>query len=35
MKDVYPEDIIKKRMSEAWKKAPVTFEICATFFELA
>lgn len=31
MKDVYPQDIIKSGMSEAWKKAPVTFEICATF----
>lgn len=31
MTDVYPEDIIKSGMSEAWKKAPVTLEICATF----
>ncbi len=31
MKDVYPEDIIKSGMNEAWKKAPVAFEICATF----
>ncbi len=31
MLDVYPEDIIKSGMSEAWKKAPVTMEICGTF----
>lgn len=31
MTDVYPQDIIKSGMSEAWKKAPVTLEICGTF----
>jgi hypothetical protein len=31
MTDVYPQDIIKSGMSEAWKKAPVTMEICGTF----
>ena len=31
MKDIYPEDIIKSGMSDAWKKAPVTMEICGTF----
>jgi hypothetical protein len=31
MKDVYPKDIVKSGMGEAWKKAPVTMEICWTF----
>ena len=31
MTDVYPQDIVKSGMSEAWKKAPVTMEICGTF----
>jgi hypothetical protein len=31
MLDVYPQDIIKSGMFEAWKKAPVTMEICGTF----
>jgi hypothetical protein len=31
MKDIYPRDITKSGMSEAWKKAPVTMEICFTF----
>jgi hypothetical protein len=31
MTDVYPQQIIKSGMSEAWKKAPVTMEICWTF----
>ena len=31
MTDVYPRDIVKSGMSEAWKKAPVTMEICGTF----
>lgn len=31
MTDVYPQDIIKSGMSEAWKKAPITMEICGTF----
>ncbi len=31
MTDVYPRDIVKSGMGEAWKKAPVTMEICGTF----
>jgi hypothetical protein len=31
MADIYPKDIIKSGMSEAWKKSPVTMEICWTF----
>ncbi len=31
MLDVYPQDIIKSGMMDAWKKAPVTMEICGTF----
>lgn len=31
MTDIYPKDIIKSGMGEAWKKAPVTMEICWTF----
>lgn len=31
MTDVYPQDIVKSGMSEAWEKAPVTMEICGTF----
>lgn len=31
MTDIYPKDIIKSGMGEAWKKAPVTMEICYTF----
>jgi len=31
MTDVYPQDIVRSGMSEAWKKAPVTMEICGTF----
>ncbi len=31
MLDVYPEDIIKSGMGEAWKKAPIAMEICGTF----
>lgn len=31
MTDVYPEHIIQSGMGEAWKKAPVTMEICGTF----
>jgi len=31
MTDVYPRDIVRSGMSEAWKKAPVTMEICGTF----
>jgi len=31
MRDVYPSDLIKSGMADAWKKAPVTFEICWTF----
>jgi hypothetical protein len=31
MTDVYPLDIVTSGMSESWKKAPVTMEICGTF----
>jgi hypothetical protein len=31
MLDVYPQDIVKSGMAEAWKKAPITMEICGTF----
>jgi hypothetical protein len=31
MLDVYPQDIVRAGMSEAWKKAPVALEICGTF----
>ncbi|MBN2290388.1 MAG: DUF4832 domain-containing protein [Candidatus Glassbacteria bacterium] len=31
MQDAYPQDIIKSGMQDAWKKAPVTMEICGTF----
>ena len=31
MTDAYPRDIVKSGMNEAWKKAPVTMEICGTF----
>jgi hypothetical protein len=31
MTDIYPKDIVKSGMSDAWKKAPVTMEICYTF----
>jgi len=31
MLDAYPQDIIKSGMQDAWKKAPVTLEICGTF----
>lgn len=31
MTDIYPRDIVKSGMSEAWKKAPVTMEICGTY----
>jgi len=31
MTDFYPRGIIKSGMGEAWKKAPVTMEICGTF----
>jgi hypothetical protein len=31
MTDVYPRDIVRSGMNEAWKKAPVTMEICGTF----
>lgn len=31
MTDVYPRDIVKSGMSEAWERAPVTMEICGTF----
>jgi hypothetical protein len=31
MTDIYPRDIVKSGMSEAWKKSPITMEICYTF----
>ncbi len=31
MIDNYPQDVIRSGMSEAWRKAPVTLEICGTF----
>lgn len=31
MTDIYPKDIVKSGFGEAWKKAPVTMEICYTF----
>jgi len=31
MLDVYPQDIVRSGMWEAWRKAPVTMEICGTF----
>lgn len=31
MGDVYPRDIVKSGMAEAWRKEPVTMEICGTF----
>lgn len=31
MGDAYPIDIVRSGMSEAWKKAPITMEICHTF----
>ncbi len=31
MQDVYPQDIIRSGMQDAWKHAPVTLEICGTF----
>jgi len=31
MTDIYPRDIVKSGMNEAWKKAPVTMEICGTY----
>jgi hypothetical protein len=31
MTDIYPKDIVKSGMSEVWKKAPVSMEICWTF----
>ncbi len=33
MTDIYPKDIIKSGMGEAWKEAPVTMEICYTFLQ--
>lgn len=31
MNDAYPQDIIRSGMYEAWKKSPITMEICGTF----
>lgn len=33
MLDVYPQDIVKSGMKDAWKKAPITMEICGTFLQ--
>lgn len=33
MDDVYPRDIVKSGMQQAWKKQPVTMEICYTFLQ--
>jgi hypothetical protein len=33
MTDIYPKDIVKSGMGEAWRKAPVTMEICYTFLQ--
>ncbi len=33
MADIYPRDIVKSGMAEAWKKQPVTMEICYTFLQ--
>jgi Domain of unknown function (DUF4832)/Beta-galactosidase len=33
MTDIYPKDIVMSGMGEAWKKAPVTMEICYTFLQ--
>ena len=34
MLDYYPELIIKSGLADAWKKAPVAFEICTTFLKM-
>jgi hypothetical protein len=31
MFDIYPEQVIESGMSEAWRRAPVSLEICGTF----
>ena len=31
MYDLYPQEIVRAGMSEAWKKAPIAHEICGTF----
>ena len=31
MYDIYPQDIIKSGMKDAWRKAPIAMEICGTF----
>ena len=31
MRDVYPKDIARCGLAEAWKKTPITMEICGTF----
>jgi uncharacterized protein DUF4832/glycosyl hydrolase family 42 (putative beta-galactosidase) len=31
MRDVYPEQIIQSGMADAWRRAPVSLEICGTF----
>ena len=31
MRDIYPRDIAKSGLGDAWKKTPITMEICGTF----
>jgi hypothetical protein len=31
MRDIYPRDIAKSGLADAWKKTPITMEICGTF----
>ncbi len=31
MRDAYPQDIVRSGMFDAWKKSPITMEICGTF----
>ena len=33
MRDMYPRDIVRSGMADAWKNAPVTMEICWTFLK--
>ena len=33
MRDLYPQEIVKSGMSDVWKKAPVSMEICWTFLK--
>ena len=31
MRDLYPQEIVRSGLGEAWKKTPITMEICGTF----